>query len=116
MEKIIEQIWSYGTLALEEREEIESYVLSNPQYAPVLEDSKSMHAVIMEAGILASDPVDEIAMAYLVAHNQMHSGVAPDMLNNAYKLLIMFVFLIEEILSIFIIIQMIHTICGSSQA
>lgn len=85
MKTLIEKIWSYGILTDQEKVEVESFVAANPEYRPVLKDSKAVHALLGEAGTLLDDPVENIAMAYLVAHSQITSGIAPGILDRAFK-------------------------------
>lgn len=85
MEKLIEKIWSFGLLTEQERQELEAQVADNAEYRSLLDDSKAVHALLREAGVFARDTDDEIALAYLVAHNQVTSGEAPDILEKAYK-------------------------------
>lgn len=85
MKTLIEKIWSYGILTDQEKVEVESFVAANPEYRPVLKDSKAVHTLLGEAGTLLDDPVENIAMAYLVAHSQITSGIAPGILDRAFK-------------------------------
>ena len=85
MEQVLEKIWSYGSLSDRERADVEKFVSVNEEYAPLLEDSKRLHALFEQAGVFASDSSDTIALAYLVAHDQLASGVAPGILEKAYE-------------------------------
>lgn len=85
MKKIIEKIWSYGILTAGEKAEVESFVSEHPDYAPILKDSKALHALLDEAGMFTAEPIEETAMAYLVAHSQMESQIAPGILDKAFK-------------------------------
>ena len=84
MKQLVEKIWNYGMLSRQEQEEVESLVLENPEYASVLADSKAVHRLFEEAGVFANDSNEKIAMAYLVAHTQVTSGMAPGMLERAF--------------------------------
>lgn len=85
MEQVIEKIWSYGILSDEEKSELEAYVSTNTEYASVLKEAKEMHVLLEQAGLFASDSSDEIALAYLVANNQVIPGSPPSVLQRAYE-------------------------------
>ena len=85
MEQLIEKIWSFGLLTDREKLELEAQVANHAEYRSLLKDSKAVHALLGEAGVFAKDSDDEIALAYLVAHNQVASGGAPDVLQKAYN-------------------------------
>lgn len=69
----------------QEKRELEAQVANNAEYRALLEDSKAVHVLLNDAGVFARGSEDEIALAYLVAHNQVTSGRAPDILEKAYK-------------------------------
>ena len=85
MEQVIEKIWSYGTLSSEERIALDAFVSVNATYAPLLEDSKRLHNLLREASVFTGDSFDDVALAYLVAHDQATSGILPSALEGVYR-------------------------------
>ena len=85
MENLEENIWNFGQLNPSEQAKVEAFVDGHPEYKGLLEESKSIYRLLEEAGLFASNPPHDIALAYLVANNLMHDHPLPEPLERSFR-------------------------------
>jgi len=82
MENVEEQILSYPHLPVEKQREIESYVESHPEWAPLLRDVRSIESFIRDAGTESSS--DTLVTTYVVVEH-LHPGAVPSGLKETFR-------------------------------
>lgn len=83
MDRIEEQILSYPHLSAEDQREVEAYVESNPEWAPLLNDVRAIESLLPGASVSDADTLSERLVTTYVLVQALHPDDVPPGLDEA---------------------------------
>lgn len=83
MDRIEEQILSYPHLSADDQREVETYVESNPEWAPLLRDVRAIESLLSDVRVSDADtPADRLVTTYVLVE-ALHPDEVPPVLDKA---------------------------------
>ncbi len=85
MDNIEDRILNYGLLPAEEQKAVDLYVLEHTEYAVILDELKTLYALIDVTELQNKDRLRETALAYYIAQEHLLSRGMPDEMTQSYN-------------------------------